>query len=155
ARRAVLMSINTLTIRRDRTSASVVLLNRSAANVATSGGVIGVMPAGMFQPSTVRSADHDPDFDLWRNIMREYSEEYLGNAEHDGDGPGADYATEPFASLDAARQAGRIRLYALGIALGALDLWCGLETVAVFDADVFDTIFREMVPVNDEGSVVR
>jgi hypothetical protein len=37
------------------------------------------MPAGVFQPSTVRSGGHDADFDLWRNIMREYSEECLGN----------------------------------------------------------------------------
>jgi transcriptional regulator with XRE-family HTH domain len=155
ARRAVLMSINTLTIRRDTTSASVILHNRNAANVATSGGVIGVMPAGLFQPSTVRPYDHSPDFDLWRNIMREYSEEFLGNPEHDGDGPGADYKAEPFASLDAARQAGSIKLYGLGLALGALDMWCGLETVAVIDADVFDEIFQNLVHVNDEGSVVR
>ena len=94
-RRAVLLSINTLTIRRDRNSASVVLHNRNAANVATSGGIIGVMPAGVFQPSTVRAGDHMGDFDLWRNIMREYSEEFLGNPEHDGDGPGADYTAEP------------------------------------------------------------
>jgi hypothetical protein len=89
--RRVLISINTLTIRRDLTSASVILHHRNAANVATSGGVIGVMPAGVFQPSTVRAADHHADFDLWRNIMREYSEEFLGNPDHGGDGHGADY----------------------------------------------------------------
>ncbi|OLE27625.1 MAG: hypothetical protein AUG44_09740 [Actinobacteria bacterium 13_1_20CM_3_71_11] len=154
-RRAVLLSINTLTIRRDRNSASVVLHNRNAANVATSGGIIGVMPAGVFQPSTVRAGDHMGDFDLWRNIMREYSEEFLGNPEHDGDGPGADYTAEPLRSLDTARRAGRIRLYGLGLAVGALDLWAGLETVAVFDADAFDEIFVDLVQENDEGTVVR
>jgi hypothetical protein len=54
------------------------LHSRDASNVATSGGIVGVMPAGVFQPSTVRSGGHDADFDLWRNIMREYSEEFLG-----------------------------------------------------------------------------
>lgn len=154
-RRAVLLSINTLTIRHDGTAASVILHSRNAANVATSGGVIGVMPAGVFQPSTVRTGDHLPDFDLWRNIMREYSEEFLCNPEHDGDGSGADYEMEPFRSLDGARRAGKVRIYCLGIGLGALDLWAGLETVAVFDADVFDNTFADMVRINDEGTVVR
>lgn len=50
---------------------------------------------------------------------------------------------------------GRVRVHALGIGLGALDLWAGLETVAVIDADVFDDIFTGLVHVNDEGTVVR
>ena len=58
-------------------------------------------------------------------------------------------------SLDTARRAGRIRLYGLGLAVGALDLWAGLETVAVFDADAFDEIFVDLVQENDEGTVVR
>lgn len=153
--RPAILSINTLTIRNDRGSASVILHNRSAASVATSGGVIGVMPAGVFQPSTVRTVDHAPDFDLWRNIMREYSEEFLGNAEHDGDGLGADYAAEPFRSLDQARASGGVRVYALGVGIGALDFWAGLETVAVFEADVFDQLFADLVRANDEGSVLR
>jgi hypothetical protein len=155
-RRAVIMSINTLTIRVDKAgTASVILHNRSAASVATSGGLVGVMPAGVFQPSTVRPGVHDADFDLWRNIMREYSEEFLGNPEHSGDGPGADYSQPPFAALDAARQDGRLRVYCVGLGLGALDLWAALETVAVFDADTFDDIFAELVEVNDEGTVVQ
>jgi transcriptional regulator with XRE-family HTH domain len=155
ARRSLLVSINTLTIRFDGTTATVVLHDRSAANVATSGGVIGVMPAGVFQPSTVRPGNHSADFDLWRNIMREYSEEFLGNEEHTGDDESADYSSEPFRSLDSARREGKIRVYCLGIALGGLDLWGGIETVAVFDADTFDDVFSGLVRVNDEGTVVQ
>jgi hypothetical protein len=154
-RRPVVMSINTLTLRRDKTSVSVVLHNRNAANVATSGGIIGVMPAGVFQPSSVRPGDYTADFDLWRNIMREYSEEFLGLPEHDGDGSGADYGQEPLRSLNLAREAGAVRLSCFGLGIGALDLWCRLETVAVFDADVFDEIFSGLVRVNNEGSVMR
>ena len=149
------MSINTLTIRRDRHDAAIVLHSRSAANVATSGGVISVMPAGVFQPSTVRKSDHDGDFDLWRNIMREYSEEFLGNPEHAGDDQPADYTLQPFAALDQARNEGRIKVYAFGVAVGALDLWNALETVAVIDAEVFDEIFLNAVKVNSEGTVVH
>jgi transcriptional regulator with XRE-family HTH domain len=154
-RRPVLISINTLTIRRDKNAASVVLHHRNAANVATSGGIIGVMPAGVFQPSTVRPGNHAQDFDLWRNVMREYSEEFLGNPEHDGDGHGADYTAEPFTTLEAARASGHLRIYATGLAMGALDLWAALETVAVIDAEVFDDVFANLVKVNDEGTVMR
>ena len=113
------------------------------------------MPAGVFQPSTVRTVDHGADFDLWRNIMREYSEEFLGNPEHVGDGPGADYEAEPLRSLEAARRAGQVRVYCSGIAIGALDLWGAVETVAVFEADAFDKLFADLVRVNDEGWVLR
>ena len=155
SRRRGIMSINTLTIRRDRHDAAIVLHSRSAANVATSGGVISVMPAGVFQPSTVRKSDHVGDFDLWRNIMREYSEEFLGNPEHAGDDQPADYSLQPFAALDQARDEGRIKVYAFGVAVGALDLWNALETVAVIDAEVFDTIFLNAVKVNSEGTIVH
>lgn len=154
--RSQLMSINTLTIRLDKSGTGTVILhNRSAASVATSGGIVGVMPAGVFQPSTVRGGLRGDDFDLWRNIMREYSEEFLGNAEHAGDGYGADYTTEPFVSLQQARAEGSLRIFCAGLALGALDLWAGLETIAVIDADVFDSIFAGLVDANEEGTVMR
>jgi len=69
------------------------------------------MPAGVIQPSSVRAGDHSADFSLWRNIMREHSEEFLGNPEHGGDGGGADCGKEPLRSIDAARRAGKIRMY--------------------------------------------
>jgi hypothetical protein len=155
-RRAQILSINTLTIRLDKSgSATVILHNRSAASVATSGGIVGVMPAGVFQPSTIRAGERGDDFDLWRNIMREYSEEYLGNAEHSGDGYKADYSTEPFVSLEKARNSGGLRVFCAGLALGALDLWAGLETIAVIDAEIFDVIFAGLVSANDEGTVMK
>jgi hypothetical protein len=86
--------------------------------------------------------------------MREYSEEFLGNPEHDGDGPPIGYeAEEPFRTLDAARQAGRIRVFALGVGVDALNYVGDVLTVAVFDADIFDGIFGEMVNENEEGEV--
>lgn len=86
--------------------------------------------------------------------MREYSEEYLGNPEHDGDGPPIDYDhEEPFRSLDAARRAGSIRVYCLGVGIDALNYVGDVLTAAVFDGDVFDEIFDGMVLQNDEGEV--
>ncbi len=154
-RRACILSINTLTIRRDRHSASMVLHDRSTTNVATAGGIVTAIPAGVFQPSTVRHEDHAGDFDIWRNIIREYSEEFLGNAEHGGDENAADYSAEPLASLDQARREGRIRVFVIGIRVGALDLWNSLETVAVFDGETYDELFADAVTANDEGTMVQ
>ena len=51
------------------------------------------------------------DFDLWRNMLREYSEELLGNPEHDGSsGEPIDYeAQEPFRTLNEGRRQGKVR----------------------------------------------
>lgn len=150
----LMLSVSTLTIRKSTAGSTFYLLRRNPAKVAVAGGMLSVFPTGVFQPATITAAPASSDFDLWRNIMREYSEEYLGNPEHDGDGPPIDYAnTEPFRSLDAARTAGRIRVSCLGIGIDALNYVGDVLTVAVFDADVFDDIFHGMVQQNDEGDV--
>jgi hypothetical protein len=95
------------------------------------------------------------DFTLWRNIMREYSEELLGNPEHDGDGQPVDYHREPFSTFDSAYQDGRFRVHCLGIALDALSLFGEILTVAVVEADLFDTLARDFVDLNDEGQVLN
>lgn len=154
-RRALVTSTDTLTIRLDADGATFVLHNRSASNVAVAGGMLHIMPAGVFQPSSILPAAQAADFDLWRNIMREYSEEFLGNDEHGGDGNPAEYAAEPLASFEAARATGRIRVYCLGIALDALTLYGELLTVAVFEGETYDRLFAEMVESNDEGVVVK
>ena len=67
-----------------------------------------VMPTGVFQPACILPSAGDADLSLWHNMMREYSEEFLGNPEHDGNGDPIDYANqEPFRSLEAARREGR------------------------------------------------
>ncbi|MFD4739808.1 hypothetical protein ACFWNQ_20935 [Streptomyces virginiae] len=43
-----------------------------------------VMPAGVFQPSSVMPWDQSNDFNLWRNVLREYAEEFFGDPEADG-----------------------------------------------------------------------
>ena len=145
----LMLSISTLTIRRSRAGATFLLLRRGAGKVAIAGGMLSVMPTGVFQP-----APESPDFDLWRNMMREYSEEFLGNPEHNGNGDPIDYANEePFRTLDAARGAGKIRVYCLGAGIDALNFVGDLFTVAVFDADVFDEVFDDLVELNDEGAV--
>ncbi|MEV0681698.1 hypothetical protein AB0I60_34770 [Actinosynnema sp. NPDC050436] len=80
--------INTLTIRRGaRGDHRFVLHERDGGAVADGRNIASLMPAGEFQPSSVATVDVRNDFSLWRNIMREFSEEFLGNPEHDGNGP--------------------------------------------------------------------
>src|SRR5215204_804808 len=73
----LLLSISTLTIRRSHAGATFVLLRRNPERVAIAGGLLSVMPTGVFQPACILSTEDCPDFDLWCNMMREYSEEFL------------------------------------------------------------------------------
>jgi len=79
-------AISTLTIRRSRAGSTFLLLRRGTGKVAIAGGMLSVMPTGGFQPASILPTHDTPDFDMWHNMMREYSEEFLGNPEHDGDG---------------------------------------------------------------------
>lgn len=149
--------VSTLTIRRSRSGDHrFVLHERDGGKVADGGGICHVMPAGEFQPSSVDPTDVYNDFSLWRNIMREFSEEFLGNPEHDGCGTQPiDYANEePFRSFEEARTSGRMRLWHYGLVLEPLELGALQLTVAVVDEDEFDRLFANLVPTNDEGTIV-
>lgn len=154
-RRPVVPAVGTLTIRQAEDGASFLLHRRDPRSVAVAGGMLQVIPSGMFQPSSVLPAAQDADFSLWRNIMREYAEELLGYPEHGGDGRPVAYNQEPFATLEAARADGRLRIYCLGVALDALTLVGEILTVAVFDANFFDSAAGEFVDFNDEGTVLN
>lgn len=149
--------ISTLTIRRDRSGMHrFVLHDRDGGKVADGGGLCHVMPAGEFQPSSADPADVRDDFSLWRNIMREFSEEFLGNQEHDGsDFRSLDYTKEePFRLFERARAEGGFRVWHYGLVLEPLELGACQLTVAVVDDEVFDRLFADLVVTNDEGRVV-
>ena len=155
--RPMLPSINTLTIRRDSIEGHRMYLHhRDAKSVAAAGGMYHVAPAGVFQPAALAPAHQTNDFSLWRNIQREFSEEFLGNCEHDGNSiDPIDYDTdEPFASFERARQAGDFRVFACAMVCEPLTLWVELLTVAVIEAPVFDALFSGMVALNEEGATI-
>jgi transcriptional regulator with XRE-family HTH domain len=154
ARRPVMPAISTLTIRRDGARAELLMHRRDPRAVAAAGGMLQVIPSGIFQPSSILPAARALDFDLWRNIQREFSEELLGMPECDGHGRPVDYTSGPFAVLDEARAAGRLSVHCLGVALDALTLVGEILTVLVIDADVFDGLAADFVDRNDEGQVV-
>ncbi|GHF27970.1 hypothetical protein GCM10018790_01700 [Kitasatospora xanthocidica] len=156
-RRPLLPSIDTLTIRlAPDGTASFPLHHRAASNVALAGGTYHIMPAGVFQPSSVMPWDQSNDFDLWRNVLREYAEEFLGDPEADGSsGEPIDYdGVEPFRTLNEARRAGKIRPYCFGIGLDPLTLAGEILSAVVIEADVYDSVFSGMVSRNTEGNVI-
>lgn len=152
-RRPVIPAISTLTLR-GGPEPSFLLHRRDSGAVAMAGGICQIVPSGIFQPSSVMPAIRDGDFSLWRNFQREFSEELLGLAEFDGDGQPVDYALEPFASLDRARAAGRLRMWCLGVALDGLTLFGEILTVAVLEPDLFDAYAGDFVESNPEGTIV-
>lgn len=156
SQRAVLPSVNTLTIRRGADGDTFFLHRRGASQVAVAGGQSHVIPAGVFQPSGIAPWNMAGDFDLWRNLMREYSEELLGNPEHDGSsGAPIDYReVEPFRTLDRARRAGKVRPWLLGVGFDPLVPAGEILTATVFDSDVFDEVFADRVTVNADGQMV-
>jgi Helix-turn-helix domain len=151
-------SIATLTIRRDAADGSrtFFLLARDPQKVAVGGGQYGVVPAGEFQPSCIAPTRMQDDLDLWRNIVREYSEELLGEPEYDGSsGQPLDYECWPFYhAMQRARDSGHLQAYVLGVVVHALGLNPAIMTAVVIDDVVFDDLFRERVTVNAEGQVV-
>jgi len=155
--RPMLPSINTLTIRRDPIDGHRMYLHqRDAKAVAVAGGMLHVIPAGVFQPAALAPQHQANDFSIWRNIQREYSEEFLGNPEHDGNSVDPiDYEDdEPFRSFAEARQTGDFRVFVLATVLEPLTLWVEFLTVAVIEAPTFDRLFANMVNINEEGSSV-
>jgi hypothetical protein len=158
ALRAANTSINTLTIRHDRATgrASFFLLRRDPTKVVTGGGEYSLVPAGEFQPASVSPASLLPDLSIFRNIVREYSEELLGQPEHDGSsGRPIDYERWPFLrAMERARERSELRLYILGVALNALSLNATIMTAAVIESTTFDSLFRDLAQLNAEGEVV-
>ena len=153
--RATSLGILTLTVVR-RGAGATFLMHRRSGSFVVGDALYHVVPAGEFAPSDISVAAVRNDFTLWRNIMREFAEELLG--EEDAQGHGGkkiDYeGTEPYKSLTAALLAGSLSVKTLGLVLDPLTLKPELLTVAVFDGVVFDRIFRNMVSKTTEGTII-
>ncbi len=155
ARRSALTAVTTLTVRVPPAGDPTFLLHwRDPASVTHAGGLYQVMPVGVFQPSGETAAARRADLDLWRCMAREFSEEFLGTSEDYGAGP-VDYARWPFyQALTAAREAGKLGVWCLGLGADPLTLATDILVAAVFSSDVFDALFAGLVAANDEGRVV-
>jgi hypothetical protein len=157
ARRPGLVAITTLTLRRGPAGdASFVLHWRDPAKVNHGGGLYQVMPVGIFQPVTGAAAAIRHDLSLWKSMVREFSEEFLGTSEdYQTSGGLLDYAGWPFyRRLTDARREGRLTVHCLGLGVDPLTFATDILAVAVFDATLFDTEFARLVALNAEGRVI-
>ncbi|MGW5259847.1 hypothetical protein ACWEQG_02670 [Microbispora sp. NPDC004025] len=154
-RRPALCAVSTLTLRHDRRTGetSFVLHWRDPARVAHGGGLFQVMPVGVFQPAHESAGAERSDLDLWKCVVREYAEEFLGRGEEYGDG--FDYESWPlYRSLTDAREDGRVRSLVLGVGVDPLTFATDFLTVTVLEAETFDAVFGEVAAANSEGRVV-
>ncbi len=153
-RRPVPLGISTLTLRRRGPDVTFYLHDRDPSAVASAGGMIHLVPSGLFQPGSRSPATLFVDCDLQSNIAREYSEELLSFENATGDSPlSTDWIKDgPLAGFETALKAGSLQTWCLGMGLDPLTLWCDLMTVAVFDDDLFGGWFPVLHP-NFEGRV--
>jgi len=157
ARRSVMPAITTLTLRHDRSGRVSFLLHwRDPAKVTHAGGLYQVMPSGMFQPIDSTLETEQSDLDIWRCMVREFSEEFLGSSEdYSGLGTPPDYGRWPFfRQLNEARYSGGLSVFCVGLGVDPLTMVADILTVAVFDSEIFDTIFEHLVAFNAEGRVI-
>jgi hypothetical protein len=129
---------------------------RDSKKVAAAMGVYHVVPAGEFQPAGINPGDFGADMDLWRNMVREYAEEFLGLPDSIGStGRTIDFdKDEPYASISRARASGDATPFFLGIGIDPLTLKPEILTVCVFSDMAFDRIFGDMPEKNTEGRLV-
>lgn len=151
--RSALSAVTTLTLRAPAAGDPTFVLHwRDPAAVTHAGGLYQVMPVGVFQAAAAGEEARARDLDLWRCMAREFHEEFLGAAE---DYSAGDYARWPFfAGLAAARSAGKLTVWCLGLGADPLTLATDVLCVAVFASDVFDTLFGGVVGSNAEGQVM-
>ena len=151
------LGVNTLTIRKGDTGESGFYMHkRSGSHVVNEEDQVGVVPAGEFTPSDISHEAMQADFSIWRNIMREYAEEFLNMPESYGRGGRTlDYEHDaPFAELSAARSRGDLDVWTFGVAVDPLCFKPELLTVCIFSANAFDAIFADLTPSNDEGTLL-
>ncbi|HEY3953739.1 MAG TPA: hypothetical protein VGM53_10210 [Streptosporangiaceae bacterium] len=153
AGRTALSAVTTLALRVPAAGDPTFVLHwRDPAAVTHAGGLYQVMPVGVFQAAVETEQARARDLDLWRCMAREFREEFLGA---DEDYPAADYAHWPFfAQLAAARAAGKLTVWCLGLGADPLTLAIDVLCVAVFAGDAFDALFGGLVSNNAEGRVI-
>jgi hypothetical protein len=155
-RRGALPGISALTIRCSDRDAFFFMLRRDGSKVAYAMNATGVVPAGEFQPHNDILPVWRSDLSLWRNVMREYAEEFLGFPESMGRGGTViDYdSDEPYRQFTRAMREGDVTVRFLGMGLDPLSWKPLICLVCLWKGSVFDRIFKGMSEVNQEGVLI-
>lgn len=152
-KRCVIPGVSTLTIRKAGEDSRFFMHERT--RVALAQGTEHVTPAGEFQPSLPGEHLFESDCDLWKNIQREYHEEFLGAPESWDTGCSPDYERDkPFAEFNDVYRSGGLKLWFLGIGLDPLTLKAEILTCAIWEHEAFDRVFEDILERNDEGTLL-
>ncbi len=155
ANRASALSVGVLTLIANGKDYEFVMHKRSETEVSAARGMLHIIPAGEFEPSMPSLLAVELDFDIWKNMMREYAEEFDPNALDEQIYQPINYDKDPpFSDLNHAYRVGLIRVYVLGVVINPLVLRPELLAVAVFDDGSFDKIFARRIEKDAEGDLV-
>lgn len=156
--RCASIGVSTLTLVQRPGGAEFWMHFRDSTLVAAAQGTWHVMPAGEFQPTSIAPlhADLVADLDVWRNIAREFAEEFLGLADLNRElGRPLDFRTSrPLSHLEQGRHDGRARPFMLGIGIDPLNLKAELLAALVIDGSLFDDVVGTPGDRNLEGKIV-
>ena len=155
-RRCSGLGIETITLFGQNGDYRFVLHRRSSDDVAIAEGLMHIIPAGEFQPSSDSDVMIEKDFDFWKNIMREYYEELIDpsiSSER------IDYEIDwendsPFRELNQAKKEGRIKLFFLGFVIDPLNLKPEILTALVFPQQAFYESIGTLKERNEEGKII-
>jgi hypothetical protein len=157
-RRCAPLAVSALTLRHDRATgtATFPLHYRAPGLVSHAAGLYQVIPVGVFQPSGEAPWNESNDFSLWRCLLREYAEEFLGAAEdHGSERAPLDYGAWPLAAaMTDGLDDGTVRAWCLGLGADPLTFALDLLAVVVIDAPLYDDLFGAIVRENAEGRVL-
>lgn len=154
--RVASLGILTLTIQKSSSGPKFIMHKRSG-KYAVGDALYHVVPAGEFTPSDVGRSAIRADFELWRNIVREYAEELLNIPDAQGTGGRRlDFEhASPYQEMVQAIRDNKMRLYAFGLALDPLTFKPELLTVAVLDEAEFEKLFPSPLPETEEGVIIE
>lgn len=133
-----------------------VLHQRSSKDVAIGEGLVHIVPAGEFQPSSDSNVMIDKDFDIWKNIMREYYEELINpSIASERIKYEIDWENDlPFKQLNQAKKENKIQLFFLGFIINPLNLKPEILTALVFSEQAFHESIGSFKERNEEGRII-
>ncbi len=152
------LGILTLTVYEKKPGEFAFLMHKRSDKVVIGAGMFHPVPAGEFTPSDVSLESFERDFDLRRNIDREFAEELLGDPDAQGAGGfQIDYVNaRPYKELRESMKAGDLSYHCLGIGMDPFTWKLELLTIAIFRSDSFQWVFGDgKLPGNLEGTIIQ
>jgi len=144
--RSLVIGINTILIISTKKGNFFFMHKRSKKNLAEAMNTYHVVPAGTFQPRHKEDGLHDMEFDMYKNIMREFGEELLGQQEFQTLATDLEDVIDidPVSFYHSLIESGKGHAYFLGMGLDCLTTKPEFFTALVFkDLDVKRVKFKD------------